>query len=488
MKLSKLLRCLSEYTYRSKTYSDENITGIQMDSRKIIKGDLFVAISGFESDGHKFIEQAIANGAVAVVGEQSLSFTVPYIKVSNSRIALGRLASMFFDYPSRRKKVIGITGTNGKTTVSHMLKHILETNGFRTALFGTVAYTVNNQVYESTNTTPNPIRLQELLAESLDEYAILEVSSHALTQARIEGLEIDYGLFTNLSHDHLDYHGDMQAYFNAKVSMFNFLKKDGKAIVSETCSWGGKLSSILSQKEMPALTLGCSGDHKLLIEKIELNGKTEFTVSISENNYKITLPCHGLHNVYNAALAFLTAYELGVNTKQIVKALESFPGVPGRFEVVQHPKGAKFIIDYAHTKDAFEFCLQTAKEHKAKKITHIYGFRGGRDKMKRENMVKASSSICDHFILTLDDLNGVEKEEMVDELIKLSLQFGQNKGNVIADRTIAIQTAWQKAQDGEWIFITGKGPEEYETEFTLPFSSDMEVLTHLQEGVSEHFA
>ncbi|SEN33762.1 UDP-N-acetylmuramoylalanyl-D-glutamate--2,6-diaminopimelate ligase [Mesobacillus persicus] len=488
MKLSKLLNCLNEYTVGTSQYSDVNITGIQMDSRKVVKGDLFVAISGFESDGHKFIEQAIVNGASAVVGEQSLSLKVPYFIVNNSRLALGRLASMFFDFPSKRKKVIGITGTNGKTTVSYMLKHILESNGFSTALFGTVSYTVNNQVYESTNTTPNPIQLQELLAKSLDEFAILEVSSHALTQARIEGLEIDYGLFTNLSHEHLDYHGNMQAYFKAKASMYNFLKPDGKALVSEFDFWGDKLSNVLGRKEIPVRTLGCSGNHKLIIEKINLNGETEFTVAIAENNYNINLPCPGLHNVYNAALAFLTAYEIGINPKQIVKALESFPGVPGRFEVVQHPRGAKFIIDYAHTKDAFEFCLQTAKEHKAKKITHIYGFRGGRDKMKRENMIKASSSMCDHFILTLDDLNGIEKEEMLNELSKLNLQFGQNKGKVIADRTIAIQTAWKKAQAGEWIFITGKGPEEYETEFTLPVSSDKEVLTYLQEGISEHFA
>lgn len=482
MRLAKLLKCLEGYSTEGGMMRDTDISGIQMDSRKVGAGDLFVAIPGFKMDGHRFIKEAVENGAAAVIGEEELTLDIPYIRVHNSRLALGKLASEYYKYPSRKRKVIGITGTNGKTTVSYMLKHILESAGNTVSLFGTVSYIVNNEVYKPSNTTPDALQLQALLAKSKDEYAILEVSSHALVQSRVEGLELDYGLFTNLSHDHLDYHQNMENYFKAKTQMFNYLKAGGKAIVSELSQWGSRMSNELRRKDIPALSIGDLQGKDLSIDSIKLNGKTQFTVLIRKKRYIVHLPCPGLHNVYNAALAFLTAFDIGIDPDQIVQALENFPGVPGRFEMVPHPNGAIFIIDYAHTTDAIEYCLQTAKQQNARHITHIYGFRGGRDATKREDMIKASSILSDHFILTFDDLNGIPKEEMAEELHYLNSCYGFNKGRVMPDRTMAIQFAWENAQSGDWIFITGKGPEEYKTDFALPVTSDKEALLFLQDS------
>lgn len=480
MELSKVIIALKRDIKAYSNQENPEVTGIQMDSRKISKGDLFVAISGFEFDGHQFIDDAIKKGAVAVIGEKELDLDVPYIQVCDSRLALGKTASEFYQHPSRNHTVIGVTGTNGKTTVSYILKHILEHAGRTCSLLGTVSYIINNEVYKPSNTTPDALQIQELIAKSKDEFVVLEVSSHALKQYRIEGLELDYGLFTNLSHDHLDYHSTIDDYFEAKRMMYNYMKPEGIGIISQQSDWGKKLADLLAKKNLPVYSIGYKDVDDLKIEEIKLNGQTKFDIKIGNSSYSLTYPSPGLHNVYNAAMAFLTALKIGIDPETIISALKSFQGVPGRFEMFSHPKGATFIIDYAHTKDAVEFCLQAAHEHEASGIKHIFGFRGDRDKSKREPMVQASARLSDEFILTFDDLNGVDDEEMVAELKRLNTKYGEKKGRIIPDRTLAIQYAWENAQDGEWILITGKGPEEYKTIYQLPASSDKETLQYLQ--------
>jgi len=480
MRLSKVLEALGGSLKKYVNDADPELSGIQMDSRKVKPGDLFVAITGFQIDGHKFIDEAIDNGAAAVIGENELNLAVPYIQVFDSRLALGRAASEFYQHPSRKHTVIGITGTNGKTTVSYILKHILEYAGKSCSLLGTVSYIINNEVYKPSNTTPDALQIQELISKSNDEFVVLEVSSHALKQYRIEGLELDYGLFTNLSHDHLDYHPTIEDYFEAKTLMYNYMKKDGSAVVSRLGEWGDKLTGILSAKGIPVYSIGYDDSHDLKIEDINLNGETRFEINMGGITYPLTFPSPGLHNVYNAAMAFLTAMKIGISPDLIAEALKTFPGVPGRFEMISHPEGATFIVDYAHTKDAIEYCLQAAQEHEAVKIKHIFGFRGERDKTKREHMVKASAAMSDEFTLTFDDLNGISEEEMASELKELNERFGMNKGRVITDRTLAIRSAWENARMGEWILITGKGPEEYQSMYELPTSSDKETLLYLQ--------
>jgi UDP-N-acetylmuramoyl-L-alanyl-D-glutamate--2,6-diaminopimelate ligase len=480
MRLSKVLEALGGSLKKYINDADPELTGIEMDSRKVKPGDLFVAISGFQIDGHQFIQEAIEKGAAAVIGENELELAVPYIQVFDSRLALGRAASTYYQHPSRKHTVIGITGTNGKTTVSYILKHILEHAGKSCSLLGTVSYIINNEVYKPSNTTPDALQIQELMAASNDEFVVLEVSSHALKQYRIEGLELDYGLFTNLSHDHLDYHPTIEDYFEAKTLMYNYMKQEGSAVVSMLTEWGEKLADLLSAKEIPVYSMGNHETDDLKIEDIRLNGATRFDVKMGGIVYTLSFPSPGLHNVYNAAMAFLTAIKIGIHPDVIIDALKTFPGVPGRFEMISHPEGATFIIDYAHTQDALEYCLHAAQEHDAVKIKHIFGFRGERDKTKREHMVKTSAAMSDEFILTFDDLNGVSEDEMENELKELNERFGMNKGRVITDRTIAIQEAWENAGMGEWVLITGKGPEEYQTIYELPASSDKETLLYLQ--------
>ncbi|WP_079508175.1 UDP-N-acetylmuramoyl-L-alanyl-D-glutamate--2,6-diaminopimelate ligase [Mesobacillus jeotgali] len=480
MRLSKVLEALGGSLKKYIDEADPELTGIQMDSRKVNPGDLFVAISGFQIDGHRFIQEAIDKGAAAVIGENELELNVPYIQVFDSRLALGRAASAFYHHPSRRHTVIGITGTNGKTTVSYILKHILEHAGRSCSLLGTVSYIINNEVYKPSNTTPDALQIQELMAKSNDEFVVLEVSSHALKQYRIEGLELDYGLFTNLAHDHLDYHPTIEDYFEAKTLMYNYMKPDGSAIVSRLSEWGDMLADILKAKEIPVYSMGSDGNYDLNIEDIRLNGETRFEVQMGGVVYPLTFPSPGQHNVYNAAMAFLTAIKIGISPEVITDALKTFPGVPGRFEMISHPEGATFIVDYAHTEDALEYCLHAAQEHDAVKIKHIFGFRGERDKTKREHMVKTSAAMSDEFILTFDDLNGVSEVDMENELKELNERFGMNKGSVITDRTLAIQYAWENANMGEWILITGKGPEEYQSLYELPASSDKDTLLYLQ--------
>lgn len=480
MRLSTVLDALGGCIKKIRNDEDPILAGIQMDSRKVKPGDLFVAITGFQMDGHQFIEEALEKGASAVIGENELDIAVPYVQVMDSRLALGRAASLFHNHPSRKHTVIGITGTNGKTTVSYILKHILEHAGKSCSLLGTVSYIINNEVYKPSNTTPDALQIQELMAKSNDEFVVLEVSSHALKQYRIEGLELDYGLFTNLSHDHLDYHPTIEDYFEAKTLMYNYMKPSGAAIVSRLSEWGDELSRLLAVKEIPVYSFGYDEGHDLKIQDITLNGQTRFDIKLGEIVYSVTFPSPGLHNVYNAAMAFLTAVKIGIKPEVILAALNSFPGVPGRFEMISHPEGATFIVDYAHTEDAIEYCLHAAKEHNATKIKHIFGFRGDRDKSKREHMIKASAMLSDEFILTFDDLNGVAPAEMCRELKELNDKFGRNKGQIITDRTLAIQFAWENAKKGEWILITGKGPEEYQSVYELPASSDKETLFYLQ--------
>ncbi|MDZ5471863.1 UDP-N-acetylmuramoyl-L-alanyl-D-glutamate--2,6-diaminopimelate ligase [Bacillus sp. 31A1R] len=493
MHLIKLLEAIEEINVnRDSTMIDIHITGIAVDSRKVEKGNLFIAISGYETDGHKYIEDAVKRGAVAVIGEhQTINTTVPLFIVKNSREALGKISSMFYNYPSKKHKVIGITGTNGKTTTSYLLKHILEAAGKSCSLIGTVSYIINGEVYKPTNTTPDALQIQTLLSKSEDEFFIMEISSHALKQSRIEGIGLDYGIFTNLSHDHLDYHETMEQYFEDKSIMFNHLKEDGKAIINEICPWGKRLAKKL---HIPIRTLGSQsfevhnednkkdGYHGCILKDIQLQGKVNFTLCMNGENYKIFYPFPGLHNIYNAAIAFLTAVEMGIEPMVVIKALASFRGAPGRFEIIHHPSGAIFVVDYAHTKDAFEHCLNSAKQQGAKRITHIFGFRGARDSSKRVDMVKTSAKHCDAVLLTLDDLNGVSENEISEELVNLNLYHCRGKGKVQLDRTLAIQQAWETAEEGDWVFITGKGLEEYDREFTLPARSDKEVILLLKEN------
>lgn len=473
MKLNALLERIDKSVNDS--MGDLDIDGISTNSSKIKPNDIFVAINGYRVDGHDFIQNAIDAGAKIVIGEKNITgLSVPYIKVENSRFALAQLACEFYGNPSKNKKMIGITGTNGKTTTSYMLKHILESAGKKCSLFGTVKNVINGKTAPSTNTTPDALELNKQLSLSEDEYIIMEISSHGLSQYRVNGVEFDFCLFTNLDQDHLDYHRDMEEYFSVKASLFDQLKPEGKAIINQYCSWGQKLAEQLVANNRTIHVIGDQQHHDLQINILK-SGNSIITFE-NASNINLKLNILGKHNILNAAMAFLTASKIGISPEEILQALELFPGVPGRFEMFQHPKGATIVVDYAHTADAFNHCLQTAKEEGANRIFHIFGFRGNRDISKRGGMVNVSKEISDVHILTFDDLNDVSYEEMEEALNVLS-----QGGYIIPDRTLAIKRVLEDACAGDWVCITGKGAEKYQQEFEIPTTSDIETVQFLIE-------
>ncbi|OCA88708.1 hypothetical protein A8F94_24055 [Bacillus sp. FJAT-27225] len=479
MTLSELLRRVGL------SCNDETIVvnGIESDSRKIKKGNLFVAIKGHDKDGHVYIDSAIENGAAAVIGEQELdSLPVPYYKVHNSRQIVSVLANTFYGHPQNKHIIVGITGTNGKTSTAYLLHHILSFNGKTSSLLGTVEYVFNGSRHESSLTTPDAVSLQKMIHESKDEFIIMEVSSHGLDQFRLAGPMLDYAIFTNLSHEHMDYHSDFEEYFQAKKKIFKCLKTGGKGIIGAYTPWGERMAEELAAEKVPSISYGNSNKKEAIYLKSFMTVPTLCLV-IDDNGqeYSLTMRIPGKHNVYNALGSYICARAIGLTPQQIIRALECFQGVPGRFEQVDLPLGARAIVDYAHTPDGLIHALETASHCVENNLYHIFGFRGRRDPTKREEMVKISQAICSHVFLTLDDLNGVDKEQMVEELKELSKPY-QNI-TVIEDRTEAIAHAMGSLGQGDGLIITGKGPEPYKDEYTYKTKSDIDTIYYfLTEG------
>ncbi|MBD8068198.1 UDP-N-acetylmuramoyl-L-alanyl-D-glutamate--2,6-diaminopimelate ligase [Bacillus sp. PS06] len=473
---------LSKELITIKSILKKGISGVHFDSREINEGNLFIAISGTAMDGHQFIKQAIENGAAAIIGEKELTdLNVPYYKTSNSRLALAKVASEFYNHPWKRPIMIGITGTNGKTTTSYLLRHILETQGISCSLIGTVKHIINGKDFYSTQTTPDPILLQKLLVESTDEVIIMEVSSHGLDQNRVCGLKFDIGIFTNLSHDHLDYHSDLDSYFLVKSKLFTLLKSEGEAIIGTYSSWGKKLQEKLNLPSSRIFSFGTDAQDDY--ELIEWNqGNHRCIIRDFTEKQSFLQPIPGLHNVWNTLGAYSVARRLKIEAKDIQEALLTFPGVPGRFETYSYAERPTVVVDYAHTPDGLDHTLKTAKSQHHSQLFHIFGFRGNRDHSKRETMLQISVFYSDFVILTLDDLNNEDYESLVKEMKRMASNIGNNI-KIIPDRTLAIEYAWKNASEKDLIIITGKGPETYKQEFVYPCNSDKETIDYLQNNI-----
>ncbi|ASK61305.1 UDP-N-acetylmuramoyl-L-alanyl-D-glutamate--2,6-diaminopimelate ligase [Virgibacillus phasianinus] len=479
MELQYLLNGLTIENKLKNQIATTPVEGIADSSLEVKRNHVFIAIEGFQIDGHSYINDAIKKGACIIIGERNLTdLAVPYIKVSNSRKALGIIANNFYGNPSKQKLTIGITGTNGKTTTSYLLKHILEKNGQSCSLFGSIHNIINGEVSECVNTTPSSLVLQKLLSTSNDDIVIMEVSSHGLKQFRLEGIEFDYCLFTNLDQDHLDYHTSMEKYFQAKLLLFDKLKENGKAIVNVDDLWGRKLNSTLQNRGIKPFTMGQFKDCNL--EIIDFNYKNS-TIKFEKNNQSCYLysPMFGIHNMYNTLMAYSVASLLNLKKDLICSSTYDFSGVEGRFEILKLDNGATIVIDYAHTADAYSQCLSTAKYCGAKRLIHVFGFRGNRDSGKRQAMLSVTAEMSDQYILTLDNLNTVPKNEMLRTMENINNTFGNKKGTIIGDRTIAIKRAMEQSVQGDWIIITGKGHEEYQQNYCYPTKTDKETVIFL---------
>ncbi|WP_036581947.1 UDP-N-acetylmuramoyl-L-alanyl-D-glutamate--2,6-diaminopimelate ligase [Paenibacillus darwinianus] len=471
---------LNALLLNSDSINDLVFSGIQFHSGKVNKGDLFVAIPGLATDGHDYIEDAIHSGAAAVVGEKDLhGLPVPYFRVSNARLALARLANAFYDQPSGRHTMIGITGTNGKTTTSYLLRYILESAGITCTLIGTVGHRINGVDMPSTQTTPDALQLQQWLNQSRDQAVIMEVSSHGIDQDRVGATKFDYAVFTNLSYDHLNYHKTMGEYFQTKARLFGLLKEQGEAVINSGCEWGARLIDQLTTLEKNVHTFGESIRDDVEFVRVISEFPFRFVIREGSEHHEIAMPIPGVYNAWNAAAAWLTARRIGVDASVIKEAIATFPGVAGRFEIYRHPAGARFVVDYAHTPDGFQQFLRTLHSLKPKRIIHVFGFRGNGDPSKRGLMLEISQAWSDLIILTLDNLSGMDGNLLLEETAKLADRYGGERIVVIKDRTKAIEYAWQEAGPDDWVAVTGKGHETYDQSFAFPSVTDRETIQYL---------
>ncbi len=447
----------------NRLYGDETleISRITFDSREVEKGDLFVAIRGTEADGHSFIEKAISAGAVAVVSQdkpQSENQTVSWIYVSDSRKALALMASTFYGHPSRELQLVGITGTNGKTTIATLLHEIHMHLGFRAGLLSTIQVLMGNDSLPATHTTPDPIQINGYLRRMVDagcEYCFMEVSSHAIDQDRIEGLDFNGGVFTNLTRDHLDYHKDFKSYLEAKKRFFDHLPRGAFALVNNDDK-NGKVMLQNSPAEAHFFGLRSLCEFKGKLVEMHLEGSS---MLIDGNEVWVKLP--GRFNASNLLCVYAVSILLGHHSEDILKAVSQVNPVPGRFEAFHSEKGITGIVDYAHTPDALKNVLETIEEVNVSggEIITVVGAGGNRDRGKRPQMARIGAEASHKLILTSDNPRDEDPESILDDMME-GIPLGlREKTMRIASREEAIRTACIIAKKKDIILVAGKGHE-----------------------------
>ena len=451
---------------------DAEVRRIQYDSRKVERGDMFVAISGTRENGARYISEAVEHGAKAVVldddGAMPDSFFMHAgavkIVVPDTRIALARMSSNYYGHPSDKLVMVGVTGTNGKTTTTHILKSILESNGSSSGLIGTIEYRIGENIIPATHTTPESLELNELLArmaESGCASAVMEVSSHALIQHRVDGLSFSAAVFTNLTQDHLDYHGTMEQYFDAKKILFEHLPPEACAVINIDDEWGKRLMSLPGRK----ISYGVSAAADVQAKNMSLSMQgTHCTIVHANEETAIDSSLIGRFNVSNILAAFATGIALGIPKPALRQAIRETKSVRGRFEPVVSPRGWTAIVDYAHTPDALEKALAAVRDvfHSTGggRIITVFGCGGNRDRSKRPKMAGIATGYSDVTIVTSDNPRTEEPERIIDEI----MTGAKPDARVVreADRGKAITMALELAGSGDVILIAGKGHEDYQ--------------------------
>jgi len=456
------------------------VSSVEFDSRKVKKGCLFIAIKGLTTDGHSFIDQTIKNGAVAIICEELPAKKhrgTTYLRVKDSAEALGTIASNFYDQPSTKLKLVGITGTNGKTTTATLLYKLFIKLGYKAGLLSTVKNQINDKIYPSTHTTPDALELNKMLNEMVVEgcsHCFMEVSSHAVVQRRIAGLTFAGGVFTNITHDHLDFHKTFDEYIKAKKKFFDDLPKSAFGLVNKDDPHG--LVMLQNTKALKkTFALKNPADYKCKIIENTFSG-----LDLTIDGREIWIKLIGAFNAYNALGIYAVAILLGENKEETLKALSSLDAVEGRFQYTKAPNGTIGVVDYAHTPDALNNVLSTLQEVRAskEKIITIVGCGGDRDKAKRPIMASIACEKSDKVILTSDNPRSEEPAEIIHQMEKGLSLMCKKKSLSIEDRREAIKAACQLAQRGDIILLAGKGHEKYQEIKGVkhPFD-DMEILT-----------
>ncbi len=438
---------------------DIPILGVECDSRKVKPGFLFVAIRGISQDGNDFIKDAISRGAAAVAAEEKTDGPVPYVHAAEPRIALARLAGAFYGRPSEKLVCVGITGTNGKTTSSYLLEHLLKKENKKVGVLGTVNYRFNQKTLPATETTPGPLKIQEMLSEMARGrcgYVVMEVSSHALDQDRTEGVNFQSALFTNLTQDHLDYHETLEAYFGCKARLFLGLRPEATAVLNADDAWVMKLQKIISSK---ILTYGIHGAADFKAENIEgRRDQTVFDLKGFGKKIRFGIPLIGTHNLYNALGSLALFHSLGFDVQKAADHFHDFQGVPGRLEPVRAGQDFQVFIDFAHTPDGLENVLSCLKSYKSRRLILVFGCGGDRDRGKRPQMAQIASRNCDFVYVTSDNPRSEDPKDIAEE-IRGGFPANFKNYRIILDRRKAVRQALLSARSGDVVLLAGKGHE-----------------------------
>jgi UDP-N-acetylmuramoyl-L-alanyl-D-glutamate--2,6-diaminopimelate ligase len=473
--------------------ADRAVESIAYDSRRVQRDGLFVALRGEKSDGHSFIGQAVEKGATVIVTERAenpamAGRAATCVVVENTRTAMADLSARFFNYPARKLKLAGVTGTNGKTTTTFLIKHICEKAGMRCGLLGTVRYEIGERVLPAARTTPESLDLQELLAQIRDaacRAAAMEVSSHALAQDRVRDIEWDVAVFTNLTQDHLDYHGTMENYFEAKAKLFEQLAKQERkqkpvAIINIDDRYGQKLIKKIDNKaSVVTFGTGLKADFRASNYRMEFGG-TSYQLDARGKSYLVRVPLIGRFNVANSVAALAAANALGIGVREAVLSLGKSPQVPGRLEMVPAKRQFQVFVDYAHTPDALLNVIKTLRELEPHRLIVVFGCGGNRDREKRPLMGQVVNQNADYAIVTSDNPRKEDPDKIIAEIEK---GLRGNHFEKITDRAAAISRAIELAQPRDIVLIAGKGHENYQefADHTVPFE-DIQVARHAIES------
>lgn len=470
------------------------ITGITVDSREVRPGYLFICIEGYTVDGHDYIPQAIENGAVAIIAQKpvEVSTVLPIIYVKDTQKALAFITNTYYDYPTQQLGLIGVTGTNGKTSVTSLIDELLQANQHVTGLIGTIQMKIANQSYPIANTTPEPSFLQhafqKMIKQGVDT-AVMEVSSHALELGRTNGCDFDIAVFTNLSQDHLDYHGSMENYFLAKSRLFQQLgnsynhQSPKYAVINLDDSYSARFIHATTQ---PVITYGMDSQADVHAKNIHFHANgTNFTLITYQGKVEINSHLMGRFSLYNMLAAASVALLKGIPLSVIKSVFEQTTGVSGRFEPVKHQGNYGVIVDYAHTPDSLQNVLETINDISTGKVIVVVGCGGDRDKTKRPLMAKIACEYSDYAIFTADNPRSEDPNAILQDMI---INLNNTNYELEVDRKKAIEKSVALANENDMILIAGKGHETYQIVggTTLPFDDHEVALQAIQQKNNHH--
>ena len=484
MNIQSLVEYIKPFEVRSNdNLNDITVTGISYNSRTTKAGDIFVCLVGEHVDGHEYAAQAQENGAVAIVVQKFVNnVSVPQIRVENTQLELSNIANFLNDFPSKKLNLIGVTGTNGKTTVTHLIERIFEEAGYTCGLIGTLGQRMSStdKYREAKHTTPQAPELQATLKSMLEnntKNVVMEVSSHSLEQYRVGGCEFSGAVLTNLTQDHLDFHITMENYFKAKQKLFLSLKNDTYAVINKDDEYGDRFISSVPEG-VRVLTYGINKDADVKAKNVDfsINGSS-FECITPVETARINLQMTGMFSIYNALAALAAGIAEGIDLQVCIKALESTKSVAGRFEVVT--KEPLTIVDYAHTPDGLENVLLAAREIVPEngKLVCLFGCGGDRDATKRPKMAKIADTLADRIVITSDNPRSEDPQQIITDILTGIKSLNSDRVHVEIDRRTAIEYAIKNADKNDVIVVAGKGHEDYQVlkDGTIHFDDREEV-------------